>query len=352
MKTLDVDITFTRDFLSRKFGIPFDSSYFENIIARSEIDRRVQMDLYRTFGDVGLGVLDPKPEARLGYDDTLNISLMFGGELRINSGVSWVESGFYSRENISDLTQPPIAETWPNTLFLDQYELAKNHLGKNRVYPPRPHGIFEIALDMFGEGFLEDFYLQPDRVDFALDVLTATVVASKEFWDRKCYGRIQKNLSLGGCSTTMLSPGLFRRFLMPRYAKIAHHFKDAFICACGKTTQHLQAFSEIEDACCIRVGWGTDLNRTASVLAGKHVKAGLHVVRIAASSETEVEKDVAYVLNRLKPVPNVSLLLIHAGAETPEKNIRALVQSVLAFAEENDVEIRDTASCRLKSVFL
>ena len=350
MNTVDVDITFARDYYTQAFGLVYDSEYFSDISARGETDRKAKRALHARLGDVGLGEPDPAPSVQLGFDDTLNITLMFGGELRMGGGVTWVEPGFFPRTEIGSLVSPDIAGTWPQTRFLEQYERGVRAFGREFVFPPRPHGIFEIALDMFGDGFLEDFLLEPQRVDRALDLLAETVIAFKEFWDRVCYGAVRPNLSLGGCSTTMVSQEAMERFLVPRYRRIAGHFTEAFICACGKTTQHLDSFAGIPDAPYVRVGWGTDLERTAAVLSGKHVKAGIDVVRAAELPAAGVERDVEHILHTLKGVRALSVLLIHAGADTPDENVRAIVRTVVRFAEDNGIELRDTGSCQLCSV--
>ena len=348
MNTIDVDITFARDYFTQAFGLVYDSVYFSDIAMRSEMDRKAKRALYSRFGDVGLGEQDPAPQVQLGFDDTLNITLMFGGKLRTSAGVTWVEPGFYHRSEIDSLEPPDVATTWPQTLFLEQYQRAVRMFGRTRVRPPRPHGVLEIALDMFGDGFLEDFLLESERADRALDVLADTVARFKEFWDLTCYGAVQPNLSLGGCSTTMLSRETLERFLVPRYRLIAGRFKQAFICACGKSTQHLESFAAIGDAPYVRIGWGTDLERAAAVLTGKHVKASLDVVRATEQSAGGIVRDVEYILHTLERVRAVSVLLIHAGAQTPDENVRAIVRTVMRFANDNGVELRDTGSCRFR----
>ena len=245
MKTLELDVTFTRDYFTKKAGLRFDESYFEDMEIRCKTDQAAKKCLYYWFADLGLGDSNPAPSVRLGYDDTLNLSLMYGGELSVNGGVAWVHPGFLSWDKVDSVECPDIPHTWPQTLFLEQYEKAVKKYGRSAVKPPRPHGIFEIALDMFGEKLLEAFLLEPERVEHALDAITETVIRFKEFWDIRFFGKPQKNLSLGGCSTTTISSDAFNRFLLPRYQRIAGHFGDAFICACGIVTQHLESFSPI-----------------------------------------------------------------------------------------------------------
>lgn len=350
MKTLEIDISFGRDYLTHHFGLAFERDYFEVAAVRIRTDQDVRRCLWRRFGDVGLG--EPRPAAvlRLGYDDTLNVTLMFGGELMYSAGVTWVQPGFLPTQAIDRITCPPVERSRPHRSFLEQFDQAAELCGPGGIRPPAPHGILEAALDMCGDAFLSDMLLCPERCERLLDVLTETIIAVKEFWDVKCFGRVRKGLSLGGCSTCMLSPQLVARMLVPRYQRIAQRFQDAFMCSCGVSTHNLENFAGIDGLRYVRVGWGTDLAKTAAVLGHKHVKAALSVVRAAALAPGEFAGDVDHVLASLMPVDNVSLLLIHCGRETPDANIRAAVERSMAFARRHGVELRDTPTCRLTAL--
>ena len=288
-------------------------------------DQQAQRFLHERFGDIGLGDPDPAPVLQLGYDDTLNVTLLFGGEPRIRDGVSWVEPGHLDVGRIATLAVPDVATTWPHTRFLEQFEEAAKRFGAGAVRPPRPHGVLEQALDLCGDAFLVELVERPGRAGRLLDVLADTVIRVKEFWDVTCFGEVRPGLSLGGCSTTMLSPQMVAFALVPRYARIARHVGEAFICACGSSTQHLENWAAVADARYVRCGWGTDLAQAARILGDRHIKASLSVVRAARLTAPEFAGDVRGVLEALADVDHVSLLLINAAQDTPDENIRTLV---------------------------
>jgi hypothetical protein len=349
VKTLELDVTFTRDYFTQHFGIGFTPAYFEDVQVRAETDQAVRRALFARFGDLGLGHPDPPPVVQLGFDDTLNVSLMFGVPLRLEAGVSWVETGALALEDLAELQCPPIAATYPHTFFRDQFERAVGLYGSGAVLPPPPHGILETALELRGSEFLEDVLLRPKLAAHFLDVLSEAVIGVKEFWDRQCFGEVRRGLSLGGCSTVTLSPVVVKELLVPRYCRIAAHFHQAFICSCGESTHNLENFAAVEEAKYVRVGWGTDLDRAARVLRGRHLKPSLAVARVASLSPEEVAHDVEHVLQAVEAVEHVSLLLIHAGAETPDANVRRLVETAVAFAEARNIALQDTASCAIRT---
>jgi len=93
---LELDITFTRDYYARHFGIAFGVDYFEDVGIRAQTDVLAAQALHKRLGDCGLGSAAPPAGAQLGYDDTLNVVFMFGGKLRVSDGISWVEPGLLS----------------------------------------------------------------------------------------------------------------------------------------------------------------------------------------------------------------------------------------------------------------
>lgn len=272
---------------------------------------------------------------------------MFGGKLQIGGSVSWIVPGVLSVDAIETVKRPRIEDTWPNTKFLEQYDQAVDLFGPQSVRPPLVHGILESALELCGQDFLEDLLNEPRRAEYLLDVLTESIIAIKEYWDRKVFGQVSKGLSLGGCSTVLLSPELVRQYLVPRYSRIANHFGDAFLCSCGLSTNNLANFAAIEGIRYVRVGWGTDLALAAELLANRHIKVSLSVVRAASESPDQIEADVLQALEAMGPVDKVSLLLIHAGTNTPDVNVRRIAETAFAFAQRNGIELKDTPSCSI-----
>ena len=304
---------------------------------RVEADARAARFLHERFGDIGLGEADPAPTLQLGYDDTLNVTLMFGGEPRIRGGVSWVETGQLDIQRIDGLAAPDVANTRPHARFLEQFDEGVKRFGADAIRPPRPHGVLEQALDLCGDAFLVELIERPARAGRLLDVLADTVIRVKEFWDLKCFGEVRPGLSLGGCSTTMLSPQVVAAALVPRYARIAGRFGEAFICACGPATQHLENWARVPDARYVRCGWGTDLVRAARILGDRHINASLSVTRAAGLSADAFADDVHSVLDALADVDHVSLLLINAAQDTPDENVRRLVETARSFAGSRSI---------------
>ena len=295
-----------------------------------------------------MGEENPAPVVQLGWDDTLNITLLFGGERRIAEGVTWVRPGLLQVTEIDSLAVPDIASSWPHTRFLEHYAEAAAHPDW-LILPPQPHGILECALEMCGQAFLGDLLTRPARAERLLDILTETVIALKTFWDRKCFGKVRAGLSLGGCSTTMLSPDVVARFLVPRYSRIASRFGDAFICSCGPSTQNIENFAHVEGARYVRLGWGTDLGKAARMLQGLHLKPSLLPSRAAQIAPGELREDVLFVLDTLAPIEEVSLLLINASQEMPEQNVRCVVETCWEWAGSNGVETSVTETSRRPS---
>jgi len=336
LKKLELDITFTRDYFTKNFGIIFKDIYFYDVNYRVEMDQKIKTLLFKKWGNYGLGEENPYPIYQIGFDDTLNIILNFGGEVIIREGVSWVKPGFLAKpENIKKIEVPNIPYNYPNTFFLEKYDEAVSLYGKDSIKPPTPHGILECAIEMCGSAFFEYLLLYPSEAEYLLDILTETIIKMKEYWDKKCYGEVRPGIGLGSCSTTVLSPMQVSKFLVPRYRKIASKFGNGFLCSCGVSTHNLENFADISEAYYVRIGWGTDIVKAAALLKDRHLKTSLDVNRAAGLSVDEFEKDIICVLNSIKELENASILLIHASADTPDANIKCLVEIVRNWTNEH-----------------
>ena len=329
MGPLDLDITFIRGYLTHHFGIAFDERFFTDWRHRVQTDMAVQRALAERFGDIGLGNPDPQPRVRLGFDDTLNLALMFGPPWEVQGGISWIRPGFLGTpESVESLTVPEVESTWPTTLLAQQYDEAVAELGVENVVPPRPKGVLEAALDLRGDQLLTDFYEAPALAEKLFGIMAEAISRFQEFWLRKRGGRPWEDIALGGCSATMLSPKIFEQFILPHYQRITQRFGGGFLCACGLVTHLLESFAKMEHCRYFRLGWGTDLRRARLLLGKKHIKASLDPARVAKQTPAEVKRDVAQMVEACGDEGPLSILLIHVGADMPDENLRALYEAV------------------------
>jgi hypothetical protein len=266
---------------------------------------------------------------RLGFDDTLNLTLLFGSSWEVKGGISWIRPGVLANlESIMRLGVPDPEQTWPNTFLVQQYREAVAELGAEHVTPPRPHGVLEAALDLRGEQLLLDFHDAPALAHRLFAVLTEAVIRFQEFWLGLRGGQPWEEIVLGGCATTMLSASKFERFVLPCYQRLSRHFRGGFLCACGPCTHLLASFARLHDCRYFRVGWGTDLSRARSELGARHIKASLDPARVTRQSADEVREDVRKTIECAGRGGPLSVLLIHAGADMPDANIRAVYEVV------------------------
>jgi len=326
--SIDVTLTFCRGYYRAHFGdlFSFDREYFCNVDKRMEITVAMQKALYERFGDLGLGDPDPEPRTTLGFDDTLNVTAIFGGHVRFSQNYTWLEPGTLSDDRaVEELEVPDLENTWPQTLFISQFD---EHQGS--VSAPGLHGIVDSAMDLRGSAFLVDLIERPDRAEKLLDVLVQTVVELKEFWDTRAYGRTRSGIALGGCSCCVVSPKLFDKYLLPRLNQLTERFGDGKWCSCGPSTHLLEGYAKLENVSSFRLGWDTDFKLARKLLGPAHIKATLHPARIAAGDTRQVERDVRKLLEDAAG-GELSLVLINAAEGTPDENVRTIFRTVAEY---------------------
>ena len=321
---INLSVNFCRAYFRRHFGerFAFGKEYFCNAEKRVETDLAMQKALYERFGDLGLGRPDPVPRLQLGFDDTLNITALFGGQVSFAENYTWLVPGtLASDEAVERLKAPDIETAWPQSLFIRQSESFAGTVGA-----PVLHGILESALDLRGDAFLVDLMSAPTLANKLLDVLMETVARLKDFWDQKLAGRPQTGIRLGACSCCLVSPEVFEEYLLPRYNALTERFGNGVLCSCGRSTHLLAGYAKLENVATYRLGWETDFRLAREILGPVHIRATLDPARVAAGDASQVEKDVRRLLEETAG-GEVTLVLNSAAEDTPDENVRAVFET-------------------------
>ncbi len=329
-KEIGVRIGFCEKYFMKHYGIEFDMEYYTDIDRRIETDMFIERKLYKRFADLGMGNPDPEPTPAVGFSGNIDLCAMFGAKIEVmEDGSAWVEKGtLRTDEDILSLEVPNIEETWPQTMFIKQFEKYSAKFGIKRVRPPRVHGMLEIALDLRKEELFVDMLSNPLLARKLLETITETIINVRTFWDKKKFGKIQKGIFLGGCSSTLCSPKVYEEFLVPYYNILSDRFGGCYLCSCGLSTHLLEVFTKIRNCRGYHLGWGTDIREARKILKGAKIRARLDPQRIASGNPDQVRRDVVKILQEEGPTSKLTLILYNASADTPDENIRAIFDTV------------------------
>jgi len=332
-KRINVGISFCHGYYRKHFGeiFTFDKEYFCNIDKRIEIDTSMEREISRRFGDLGLGNSEPPPRIRIGFDDTLNITALFEGEVSFASNHTWLKPNTLNTDrSIEDLDVLDIENSWPQTLFIEQFDKCAARYGIEMIAGPVEHGILESAIDLRGEQFLTDLAGNPHLSEKLLDVLVETIIKFREFWDRK-YGQVRRGIHAGACCATLLSPEIFQKYILPRYNFLTCKFGGGYLCSCGGSTHQLHYFAKLKYFDTYRLGWKTDFKLARQLLGSRHIQASLDPARIAASDTKQVEKDVTGLIEDAADGGKLTVVLVNAAEETPDENVRTIYKTVAKY---------------------
>lgn len=322
---INLSVNFCRAYFRRHFGerFAFGKEYFCNAKKRVETDLAMQKALHERFGELGLGNPDPAPRLQLGFDDTLNITALFGGQVSFAENYTWLVPGtLESDEAVERLKAPDVEAAWPQSLFIQQAESFDGAVGA-----PVLHGILESALDLRGDSFLVDLMNAPALANHLLDVLMETVARLKEFWDHKLAGRPQPGIRLGACSCCLISPEVFEEYLLPRYNALTERFGNGVLCSCGRSTHLVAGYAKLKNVATYRFGWETDFRLAREILGPVHIRATLDPARVASVDKRQVSEDVRKLLDETAG-GEVTLVLNSAAENTPDENVRTVFETV------------------------
>ena len=314
----------------KNYGVKFDEGYYTDLNRRIKTDIFIQRKLYERFGDLGMGDPNPEPIPVIGFGGQVNVCAMFSARVKVTEeGSPWVEKGILrTEEDILNLKVPKIEETWPQTMFIEQFDKYSAIYGVEKVVPPGVHGVLEMALDLRKEEFFVDMRFRPYLAKKLLDTLTQTVINVRTFWDKKKFGRVQNSIFAGGCSSTVCSPQVYEEFLVPYYNILSEKFGGCHLCSCGKSSHLLESFTRINNLRTLHLGWGTNLKKARKVLNGIELKARIDPGRIASATPEQVRKDVIKLLEEDDSRDKLTVVLANASADTPDENVRMIFDTV------------------------
>jgi hypothetical protein len=191
-----------------------------------------------------------------------------------------ISPGCLIRKNLSDLPEPEsLLDSELIRLFDEQIHEVQNDTQRSlRPIPPfywdasgraTIHGLMTTAQKFLGEGIFMDMIAEPQRCKDILSWIgDAFIVLCRHF--SQIANLPITGVHVGECSSCMVSPDLIEQFVVPATSTIGAELGPIRLHSCGPSTNHLQAFSKIENLISLDLGGDTSI-RKARELFGKQM---------------------------------------------------------------------------------
>jgi hypothetical protein len=341
--SLPVEVVFNPQWWFRRYGVAFGESFYLDRRLRVENDLLMRRALHERFG---LGDGDHLPRPVIGSMHIAGgfvMPALFGVEIRFTDDqAAWPVPMNLTRERILALEPPDVESTWPMNRILADMEALEKEFGYV-VGDLNTGGLINTGLELRGQELFIDLVEAPEVVEHLFSVLARTQAAvARCVQSRTGSSSIAVNRSIvnvdrriyvhSNCSVQMIAPSLYERTLLPHEAGLAEQLRPYGIHHCGNNLHRYAGLYRQTGAVYYDVGWGSNVAECRRLLPAAFLNLRLSPVRMLAESADTVRADVAALLKAAGSTANVGLCCINMDAETPDANVRALLETARAAA--------------------
>jgi len=272
--------TLSKAWLAEELGVRFDRDYYFDPGKRHEVDCRCNEYAAERFGGMrlfysesNLGRIDYWDKSQVligGIQPNMILGMLLGADfVAADDKDADITPHCLAGKDIGDLPAP---ESLLNhrliRLFDKQIQRVQcNSQGQLRAIPPffwdmsgraAIHGVVTSAQKLVGETVFMDMMIRPEVCrEMMRWIAEAYVVLCRHFSE---VGKLPiSQVHVGECSSCMVGPEMIERFVVPVTSEIGRRLGPIRIHSCGPSTNHLEAFSKIENLYSLDLGGETSI---------------------------------------------------------------------------------------------
>jgi len=278
--------TLSKGWLAQALGVKFDRDYYFDPDKRHATDRRCNEyaaelfpDMRLFYSESNLGQIDHWDPSQVligGIQPNMILGMLLGADfIPADHGDADITPGCLAGRDLGDLPEPEtLLDHELIKLFDDQIRRTQgDSAGRLRPIPPffwdasgraTIHGVLTTAQKFLGETIFLDMMTEPKQCLAIMDWIgDAFIVLARH--SSQIANLPITSVHVGECSSCMVSPQLIERFVVPVTSKIGQQLGPVRLHSCGPSTNHLEAFSKIENLYCLDLGGDTSVKRAREV---------------------------------------------------------------------------------------
>ncbi|MEA3453371.1 MAG: uroporphyrinogen decarboxylase family protein [Candidatus Caldatribacteriota bacterium] len=188
-------------------------------------------------------------------------------------------------------------------------------------------GVLNNAFHLRGENIFTDFYDKPDLVHHFLSVITDVIIrlTQKVQKRQRKSGFYVNHFCVSNCTVNMVSPQIYREFLLPYDKKIAESSFERFgMHTCNwNITPYLEEIKKIPKVGYLDMGIMSDMKKVKKMFPGARRAVMYSPVRLQEASLNEIKKDMEKIYNELSPC---DIVMADIQATTSDERVNELLQ--------------------------
>ncbi len=283
---------------------------------------------------------DPASQARLlaanheilGFDAVTFIINYFGEPAALGTQIEWghatqlpVFTSHPWQQPDDVATADDLLDRPPISTYLETLRIAKRDYGDRMAVLGKVMGPFSMTQVMHGiENVMTAMFDQPEKIEAFLDICVDVLVrcANAQFE----LGIDALAIGEGGAGAQMLSPAMYRRFLLPVHRRMIERIDGPTIMhICGDIIPRLSMLAET-GLTCFNFDWSIPPKQMVEAAAGKFTVMGnVNTADLLSAGPAEIRRQVT---ENLEAGVNIISPGCAISPKCPNANLRAMAEGI------------------------
>jgi len=326
-----VSLGFMPAWFYQRCGIDFSEKWHQDPFYRYDSLVKMKKELCKAFPSISYWSKDCKDDLATisGCYGAYVIPKVFGFSLvykedrwpEINKNKEKLSVKEVEKLNIEDILKNKFVEE-----IFQQMDIIKNQWGKIHGYL-NWQGVLNNAFILRGEDIFIDFFDRPAFMHHLFTLISDLMIrlAQKIQKKQRKSGFYINHFCVSNCTVNMVSPKIYREFLLPYDKKIAESgFKRFGMHTCNwNVTPYLEEIKKLPKVGYLDMGIMSDMKKVKKMFPEARRAVMYSPVRLQEASLNEIKKDMEKIYNELSPC---DIVMADIQATTSDKRVNELLQ--------------------------
>lgn len=208
--------------------------------------------------------------------------------------------------------------------LLMQMDTMESEWGKIHGYP-NLQGVLNNAFHIRGQGIFTDMMDRPEFVHRFFSLISDVMIEfARIIQQRQCQsGFLINQFSVSNCVINMISPEMYRDFVLPYDKKFALSFERFGVHTCEwDVTPYIEAFQDIPKLGHLDMGMQSDMKRVKETFPNIRRAVLYNAVKLQDADLEEIRRDMEKIYLELAPC---DIVMADIQASTPDSRVNELL---------------------------
>jgi hypothetical protein len=287
---INISGTISKAWMAETLKVKFDREYYFNPDIRyitdslcNEYAEEHFPDMRLFYSESNLGQIDYWNDKQIqigGIQPNMILGMLLGSEFipQLDKDAD-ITPGCLKDVNPDDLPKPESLLEHPLIRLFDEQIRELQTCSEKRLCPIPPffwdisgraaiHGMMTSAQKFLGENIFMDMITNPQRCTDIMHWIGNAYIVLCRYFSESADLPITE-VHVGECSSCMVGPELIEQFVVPITSQVGEKLGPIRLHSCGPSTNHLQAFSKIQNLKSIDLGGDTSIKKARQVFSNE-----------------------------------------------------------------------------------